>query len=431
MRLPVNLFLYAMSTGLLGLAGYTFTQSLKESDGSLRSKISETGIEEAREKLTKGKGEGPSSTSWNYQMAPWKARFLAPNLVGKDMRKPDEQQQAVQETQQPVVADVRPISDIIELVSLMCDTSTDGKGGQSHVIVRYKDSANVQAPTWYLLENQQGSSPTAPVAGPSDGVGGRQGRPGGGRPGGNRPNQAPTTPVPGSTAGQEFVQRVWVTGDGTPRNDATLWPPFQDIRLVRVATDARSAYFVRKVAAAAPVEGQDPAAQAKPVEEEVFKTSMQLSDDVMRAVVEIQRGSDKDKPAEIRTANAPQPATGWQEVDETTLVGNKVFVSKKDQQRMQEAPETFLDRVNVDTYVSRTGSGLRGLRVVNVAPEIAARYGVQSNDLILSVNGEPVSTKADAIAVGKRQYNRGVRTFVVRLLSDGREVERVVEAPNR
>ena len=33
MRLPVNLFLYAMSTGLLGLAGYTFTQSLKESDG--------------------------------------------------------------------------------------------------------------------------------------------------------------------------------------------------------------------------------------------------------------------------------------------------------------------------------------------------------------------------------------------------------------
>jgi C-terminal processing protease CtpA/Prc len=87
--------------------------------------------------------------------------------------------------------------------------------------------------------------------------------------------------------------------------------------------------------------------------------------------------------------------------------------------------------VNVDTYVSRTGSGLRGLRVVNVAPEISARYGLQSNDLILSVNGEPVSTKADAIAVGKRQYNRGVRTFVVRLLSDGREVERVVEAPNR
>jgi hypothetical protein len=40
-------------------------------------------------------------------------------------------------------------------------------------------------------------------------------------------------------------------------------------------------------------------------------------------------------------------------------------------------------------------------------------------------------TKADAMAVGKRQYNRGTRTFVVKLLSDGREVERIIEAPNR
>lgn len=68
---------------------------------------------------------------------------------------------------------------------------------------------------------------------------------------------------------------------------------------------------------------------------------------------------------------------------------------------------------------------------MNIAPEISSRIGVQSNDLILSLNGEPVSTKADAIAVGKRQYNRGVRTFVLRLLSDGREVERIIEAPDR
>jgi hypothetical protein len=35
------------------------------------------------------------------------------------------------------------------------------------------------------------------------------------------------------------------------------------------------------------------------------------------------------------------------------------------------------------------------------------------------------------MAVGKRQFNRGTRTFVVKLLSDGREVERIIEAPNR
>jgi len=168
----------------------------------------------------------------------------------------------------------------------------------------------------------------------------------------------------------------------------------------------------------------------KPLEEEVFKTSLEISEDVMRAVVEIQRG-DENQPREVRTAAAPESASGWKEVEETTLVGNKVFISKKDQQLMQESPESFMDRINVDSYVSRTGSGLRGLRVLNVAPDLTARYGVQSNDLILSVNGEPVSTKADAMAVGKRQFNRGTRTFVVKLLSDGREVERIIEAPNR
>lgn len=224
------------------------------------------------------------------------------------------------------------------------------------------------------------------------------------------------------------MQRVWVKGDGSPRNESTLWPPFQDVRLVRVATDARSAYFVR-AGIGKPAEGQDPATTPAPVEEEVFKTSFEISDDVMKAVTELQRADGK------RVVESQAPATnpngGWRDVEETTLVGNKVIVSRKDQQMMQQAPETFLDRVNVDAYVSRTGSGLRGLRVLNVAPEISTRYGIQSNDLILSVNGEPVSTKADAIAVGKRQYGRGVRTFIVRMISDGREIERVIEAPDR
>lgn len=423
MRLPVNLLLYAVAAALLAFAGYTFVKSLEDSDSGLRKDLSQKGMNEAQERLSKGKGDGPSSTGWNYQTAAWQARFLAPNLVGKDLRKAEENKSAAQETEKPVVADVRPLGDIIELVSLMCDTATDGKAGQSHVIIRYKEGASVQPPSWYLLENQVAqAAPANP--GPADGVG-RPGRPGGARPGGNRPGA--TTPPPSSSAGQEFVQRLWVKGDGSPRNEATLWPPFQDVRLVRVATDARSAYFVR--ASGKPTAGQDPATIPAPVEEEVFKTSLEISEDVMKAVVEIQRGDEQRSP----TARAPSPAanSGWRDVEETTLVGNKVIVSRKDQQLMQQAPETFLDRVNVDAYVSRTGSGLRGLRVLNVAPEISTRYGVQSNDVILSVNGEPVSTKADAIAVGKRQYNRGTRTFIVRLLSDGREVERVIEAPDR
>jgi hypothetical protein len=69
--------------------------------------------------------------------------------------------------------------------------------------------------------------------------------------------------------------------------------------------------------------------------------------------------------------------------------------------------------------------------VLNITPELSQRFGVQQNDLILSINGTPVSTKADAIHVGKKLYNRGVRTFVVKMLSDGREVERTYQAPDR
>jgi hypothetical protein len=427
MRLPVNILLYVFAAALLAFAGYTFVKSLEDVDKAKRQKLADDAKAKAQDLLSRGKGEGPSTAGWNYQTELWRNRFLAPNLVGKDLRKAEESQAAAAaEAAKPAVVEVRPLSDLIELVSLMCDTATDGKGGQSHVIVRYKDAASVQAPSWYLLENQVPAAGNPSGAGPSDGVGRAGGRPGGARPGGARPGAA--TPPPASSAGQEFVQRVWVTGDGTPRNEATLWPPFQDVRLVRVATDARSAYFVRGNVGK-PVEGQDPATVSAPVEEELFKTSFDISDDLMKFLVDQMRSGDK-KVTESRAA-AANPNSGWRDVEETTLVGNKVIVSRKDQQMMQQAPETFLDRVNVDAYVSRTGSGLRGLRVLNVAPEISTRYGIQSNDLILSVNGEPVSTKADAIAVGKRQYGRGVRTFIVRMISDGREIERVIEAPDR
>lgn len=425
MRLPVNLFLYLASTGMLALAGYTFMQSMKESSKAARTDITNAGKKDALDRLTASGSQGATTTSWNYQTAPWKARFLAPNLVGKDLRKVEEQAPTIDPAQQAQRTDVRPLGDLIELVSLMCDTSSDGKGGQSHVIIRYKDTANVQPPTWYLLENQN-SSPTSAPSAPGDGVG-RQNQPRGGRGGnaggGGRPA---TTPMPSSSAGTEYLQRVWVRGDGTPRNEATLWPPFQDIRLVRVAMDARSAYFVRgALPATQGAEGQAPA------EEELFKTSMEISEDVMRAVVEIQRTETGRQPVrrpeDGQVARTDRPT----DLEETSLVGNRVWVGKKDQRLMQESPETFLDRVQAESYVSRTGSGLRGVRLTTVPPEIATRYGVTANDVILSVNGESVASKADAYAVGKRQYNRGARTFVVKILSEGREIERIVETPER
>ena len=68
---------------------------------------------------------------------------------------------------------------------------------------------------------------------------------------------------------------------------------------------------------------------------------------------------------------------------------------------------------------------------MNISPEIQGRFGVQVGDLILAVNGQSVSTKAQAVTVGKKLYRRGVRRFTVTLLSNGQEIERIYQAPDQ
>ncbi|MGE3172958.1 MAG: hypothetical protein AB7O97_10070 [Planctomycetota bacterium] len=422
MRLPVNAFLYLASAGLLGLAGYTFYESMQLGTQDVRTEHTERGAREAQDLLARGRGQGPVTTTVGYNTAVWKAAFLAPNLIAKPPRIEEPKGPAVEvQTQKPV--DVRPLGDIIELVSLMCDTSTGGMGGQSHVIVRYKEGVDVQPPSWYLLENQVAAGAGA-VSAPSDGVPGRP------RPNGRPVPGRPAQPVPMSSAGTEYLQRVWVTSDGSARSESTLWPPFEDIRLVEVKEDALSAVFARSAPPApAPAEGEDPPPAPEPVTEELFK-SLMASQEVAKDVVALLRNRAR-RPTDDAGTPAPVGNSSWQDVEETRKVGDQWHISRRDQQVMNESPETFMNRINVDAYVSPTGSGRRGLRVLDVAPDITSRYGVQPNELILSVNNEPVSTKADAIATGKRLYKRGVRTFVVKFLSGGREIERTYQAPDR
>lgn len=422
MRLPVNLLLYVVATGLLGSAGYTFYQSLRESRPEVRKKAAEIGMEEARDLIAGGgKGQGQARAGGVlYDTAAWRGRFLAPNLTGKEP--PKAGSEAGPEV--PVVqarVDQRPLDEVIELVSLVCDTSTKGEGGESLVIVRYKPTADVQPPRWYQLANQQvAASPQAPAAA-ADVVAGR------GRP--SRPNPQPRpggAAMPTSSAGQEILQVLRVTGDGSPKHEAMLWPPFDDVRLVRVMPDARSAWFRRN---------GPPTADGKagaPIEEEVFRSSMDLPADVKKTIADVLRTDARRVGAASPSTTAPVTSGSWQEYEETKLVGSTVHISRKDQAMMQSNADALLDRVNVEPWSSRTGSGARGLRFVNVAPDVANRFGVQQGDLLISVNGESVSTRAEAITVGKRLYNRGVRSFTARFLSsDGRQFDRVYQAPDR
>jgi hypothetical protein len=47
------------------------------------------------------------------------------------------------------------------------------------------------------------------------------------------------------------------------------------------------------------------------------------------------------------------------------------------------------------------------------------------------VNGRSVTSKGQAVNMVKKAYKRGVRTFTTKWLSNGQEVERVYQAPNK
>lgn len=414
MKLPINFLLYVISVGLLGLAGYTFYKALPRGSGPALKASGDRGYKEAGERLTKGRGEGPVTASWNYASAWWRQAFLGANLINKPPEIPQgPTTPTIEEKPKPVH---RPIADLIEIQALVYDGSAEGKGGDSHVIVRYKEGVEVRPPVWYQRENQPPPPPGA--GGPGDAVANP-----GGRPRGGGSVQRPVSPMPMSSAGAEVVQKVWVAGDGSPRFEATLWPPHDDVRLVLVKPHAKSAVFVRELRSG---DGATEAEQPKP--EEIFKNSQFLSQELMASLVSLDRAGDANLLRQQQQGGGSQGAAGsrWIEVEETRKIEDTVHIARA------ENPDRLLELVSFDSYVSKTGSGLRGVVVTTVAPDVGRRFGVAQGDVLLAVNNEPVSTRAEAINVGKKQYNRGTRTFVLKFLTaSGTEVERTYQAPDK
>ena len=74
---------------------------------------------------------------------------------------------------------------------------------------------------------------------------------------------------------------------------------------------------------------------------------------------------------------------------------------------------------------------MRGLSVRTIKPAIAQKYGVQTGDVLLEVNNRKVSSKAQAVNMVKKDYNRGVRSYTTKWMSNGQEITRVYLAPSK
>jgi len=163
-------------------------------------------------------------------------------------------------------------------------------------------------------------------------------------------------------------------------------------------------------------------------EEQLYKSAANLDQNVKRELSRI-NGRDGAPATGQQTAPVEPSANTWLDTEETTKVGKVTNIGRKDEKLFREGADDLLSNVNVDPYVGR--SGTRGLRVLNVDPQLASRFGVAPGEVLLSVNNRPVSTKAQAMQFGKGEYQKGVRTFVTKWLANGQEVERIYQAPDR
>jgi hypothetical protein len=428
MRSPLPFLLYVTALGLFGWAGWTVYDSLDLWDINTRTNATNSGRDDAVKLIARGKGKGPQTSSWNYGASAWWPQLKEVNLIGKlPERAPSPEELASASKPVEVVVDQTPLEDIFELVGLVYDGEGGGKSGNSHVIIRYKPQAGVEPPEWWMRENTP-TSPTARAAAgprdlaaaPSTATTKRAGR--NGRGGSNDATATPAQPsaMPVSLAGREILQKLWAEDGGDERRSSDLWGKYSHIRLVRVDASAESAYFVRTV----PAKEGEP--KVEPKEEELLKTSAEIPQEVLLALRRLQ-----GREGEAKSAAEPTIAktNDWREVENTTRYGNEFHIGRKDETSFRD-PDDFFANVHVDTYVSKSSS-MRGLSVRNIKSDVAQTYGVQTGDVLLEVNNTKISSKAQAVNMVKKDYERGVRSFSTKWLSNGQVVDRVYLAPNK
>ncbi len=397
MRLPINPLLYLISAGLLAGSGLLFQQTLAARKSRAPSEIKA----EAEKAVASGQALEPEGQSDRYgaNERPFWMGFNQVNLIGKLPPPPPSEVEA-----KPPAETSAPIVPVSELLTVLLSVSTDeAPANFNFVIVRYKPTAGVEPPPDPV------AAPTA-YAGPGDAT-------------------APPGPSAVARGPAPYQQDPNLRLMHTLRLEETLWPPHQNLRLIKIDPSGESVVFLR----------EDPTKDRSEWQEErVFKDSLEIGQEVLRKLAAAGALSPGQAAALQQRAQSqePPPFTGdgavvaW--VDDPNgltfeRAPDQFHIGSKDQQMLNQDFQQVLEKVGVTDYTSRSGS-IRGVQVGRV-PSDLHRFGIQDGDVLVSVNGEPTPNRSIAIKVGKEQYRRGARQFRVKVLRGGRDVELTYVSP--
>ncbi len=367
--------LYLLSAGVVALIGL---EVKKAWEGAKWVPVPRSGEYQAlSQKLEKkGNAKQPDRASWRYggkRYQDWWRLIETTNWVGKVPVVKSEKPEEVKEKPKPKIS-LKPLSEIIKL---------------KLVFGRPKESAFVTV--LYLDPNVQ--APKSEYAAVADPMGGNVGGPG------------------GALAVFQDLRK----GDH-------LYPSYEDIQLAGLTPDGRGAIFSRTSA-----EGGE-----KRVLEEIRLDEFEMSGDSF--------GDIEGKSKSSHSTKGTGKKRNWRDPGALTkkMGENLWMVSKKDHQELGASYDRFMKKMSVEDYVGyladpKSGGKRRKVTGVTIrkVPAEARRFGVRRGDVLIAVNGTPVKGRASAISLGKEQYRRGVRTFELTFLSQGRKEVRTYQVPDK
>lgn len=174
--------------------------------------------------------------------------------------------------------------------------------------------------------------------------------------------------------------------------------------------------------------------QAKPAEPAATGPSGVSTDKMYVGPRVTSRGPDKPaepeqvQPVPVAPQPPPEPVTAKQEVPTGSFFDEEegVLLPTADTvDYLERNYEKILEETRTETYRDRDVSGIRVVGIANAS--VANQFGIRKDDVIISINGAPVTNQSEAVDVVKKQLKSKVNLITVKLRRAGREITKVYD----
>ncbi len=139
-------------------------------------------------------------------------------------------------------------------------------------------------------------------------------------------------------------------------------------------------------------------------------------------------GPEQVQPVPVAPQPPPEPVVAKQEPPSGSFFDEEegVFLpTAEGVDYLERNYEKILEETRTETYRDRDVSGIRVVGIANAS--VANQFGIRKDDVIISINGKPVTNQSDAVNVVKSELKRKVNLITVKLRRAGREITKTYD----